>query len=70
LGRSSIQTIIPLSDGSGLRLTTAKWFTPKRRSVQGTGLTPDIMVAPAADARTSDPQLDTAIMSLKSLIAP
>ena len=69
LGRSSIQTIIPLSDGSGLRLTTAKWFTPKRRSVQGTGLTPDVVVDPAADARASDPQLATAIAYLKNLIA-
>src|SRR5262249_46698813 len=41
-GRASIQTVIPLSDGSGLRLTTAKWFTPKGRSmVRGEGLTPD-----------------------------
>jgi len=43
-GKGSVQTIIPLSDGSGLRLTTAKYFTPKGRSIQGKGITPDIIV--------------------------
>jgi carboxyl-terminal processing protease len=43
-GKGSVQTIIPLSDGSGLRLTTAKYFTPKGRSIHGTGITPDIVV--------------------------
>jgi carboxyl-terminal processing protease len=43
-GKGSVQTIIPLSDGSGLRLTTAKYFTPKGRSIHGKGLSPDITV--------------------------
>jgi carboxyl-terminal processing protease len=43
-GKGSVQTIIPLSDGSGLRLTTAKYFTPKGRSIHGKGVTPDIVV--------------------------
>ena len=43
-GKGSVQTIIPLSDGSGLRLTTAKYFTPKGRSIHGKGLNPDIVV--------------------------
>jgi carboxyl-terminal processing protease len=33
-----------LGDGSGLRLTTAKYYTPKGRSIQSTGITPDIVV--------------------------
>ena len=45
-GKGSVQTIIPLSDGSGLRLTTAKYFTPKGRSIHGKGITPDIIVEP------------------------
>src|SRR5437899_11400376 len=45
-GKGSVQTIIPLSDGSGLRLTTAKYFTPKGRSIHGKGITPDILVEP------------------------
>ena len=43
-GKGSVQTVIPLSDGSGLRLTTAKYFTPKGRSIHGVGITPDIVV--------------------------
>ena len=43
-GKGSVQTIIPLSDGAGLRLTTAKYFTPKGRSIQGKGITPDVVV--------------------------
>ena len=43
-GKGSVQTVIPLSDGSGLRLTTAKYFTPQGRSIHGTGITPDIVV--------------------------
>src|SRR5690349_17405310 len=43
-GKGSVQTIIPLSDGSGLRLTTAKYFTPKGRTIHGKGITPDIVV--------------------------
>jgi carboxyl-terminal processing protease len=43
-GKGSVQTVIPLSDGSGLRLTTAKYFTPRGRSIHGIGITPDIVV--------------------------
>ena len=45
-GKGSVQTILPLSDGSGLRLTTAQYYTPKGRSIQTTGITPDIVVKP------------------------
>jgi carboxyl-terminal processing protease len=60
-GKGSVQTIIPLSDGSGLRLTTAKYYTPKGRSIHGKGVTPDIIVeqpkppAPAAGAVEAPP---------------
>ena len=36
-GKGSVQTVVPLSDGSGLRLTTALYFTPKGRRIQGEG---------------------------------
>jgi carboxyl-terminal processing protease len=45
-GKGSVQTIIPLADGSGLRLTTAKYFTPKGRSIHGKGIAPDIVIDP------------------------
>jgi C-terminal processing protease CtpA/Prc len=41
-GKGSVQTIIPLSDNSALRLTTAQYFTPKDRKIHGVGITPDI----------------------------
>lgn len=41
-GKGSVQTILPLSDGSGLRLTTARYYTPKGRSIQSSGISPDI----------------------------
>ena len=41
-GKGSVQTILPLSDGSGLRLTTARYYTPSGRSIQLSGISPDI----------------------------
>jgi carboxyl-terminal processing protease len=43
-GKGSVQTLIPLSDGAGLRLTTAKYYTPSGVSIQNIGITPDIVV--------------------------
>ncbi|MDE2135170.1 MAG: S41 family peptidase [Alphaproteobacteria bacterium] len=46
-GKGSVQTIIPLGEGSGgaLRLTTARYYTPSGRSIQAEGIVPDIAVA-------------------------
>jgi carboxyl-terminal processing protease len=46
-GKGSVQTIYRLGDGSGIRVTTARYFTPKGRSIQATGIEPDITVANA-----------------------
>lgn len=43
-GKGSVQTVLPLSDKSGIRLTTARYYTPKGISIQSTGITPDIIV--------------------------
>ncbi|MBW1975841.1 MAG: S41 family peptidase [Deltaproteobacteria bacterium] len=43
-GKGSVQTIIPLHDGSAVRLTTALYFTPSGRSIQAKGIEPDIYV--------------------------
>jgi carboxyl-terminal processing protease len=43
-GKGSVQTILPLSDGSGLRLTTARYYTPSGKSIQLSGIDPDIEV--------------------------
>ncbi|NOQ96142.1 MAG: PDZ domain-containing protein [Desulfobacterales bacterium] len=44
-GKGSVQTLFPLSDGSGLRLTTALYYTPSGSSIQASGIEPDIRVA-------------------------
>jgi carboxyl-terminal processing protease len=46
-GKGSVQTILPLKNQGGLRLTTAEYFTPSGRSIQAKGITPDIEVKPA-----------------------
>jgi carboxyl-terminal processing protease len=43
-GKGSVQTILPLDDTSALRLTTARYYTPSGRSIQATGIVPDIIM--------------------------
>ncbi|SDP18388.1 S41 family peptidase [Desulforhopalus singaporensis] len=43
-GKGSVQTVIPLPDGAGLRMTTATYFTPDNRSIQARGIVPDVEV--------------------------
>ncbi len=43
-GKGSVQTILPMPGGSGLRLTTARYYTPDGRSIQATGIVPDVEV--------------------------
>ena len=43
-GKASVQTIIALEDGSALKLTTGRYYTPNGRSIQAEGITPDIVV--------------------------
>ena len=55
-GKGSVQTIIPLSDGSGLRLTTAKYYTPNNAEIHGEGITPDIVVELEPVTPSDDPE--------------
>ncbi len=43
-GKGSVQTVIPLDDGSALKLTTAKFYTPNGRSIQADGILPDVLI--------------------------
>ena len=52
-GKGSVQTIIPMDNGAGLRLTTARYYTPSGRSIQAKGITPDIVV-PSPTNQTVD----------------
>ena len=49
-GKGSVQTIFPLKDGSGLKLTTARYYTPSGRSLQAMGITPNIIVPYSLEA--------------------
>jgi carboxyl-terminal processing protease len=51
-GKGSVQTILPLDDSSALRLTTARYFTPKGRSIQAAGIVPDIIVESVSQAES------------------
>jgi carboxyl-terminal processing protease len=53
-GKGSVQTIIELEDGSGLKLTVARYYTPKNRSIQELGISPDVVVAEAAPAHPDE----------------
>jgi carboxyl-terminal processing protease len=46
-GKGSVQTIIDLPDGAGLRLTTLRYYTPSGRAIQEQGVTPDVLIAGA-----------------------
>lgn len=57
-GKGSVQTLIPLSQDTALRLTTARYFTPSGRSVQENGIEPDVQVPQLSDAtRAERPRL-------------
>jgi carboxyl-terminal processing protease len=53
-GKGSVQTLIPLSPETGLRLTTARYYTPAGRSVQEDGIAPDIQVPQLTDETRND----------------
>src|SRR5229473_2536250 len=52
-GKGSVQTIIPLAGHGAMRLTTARYYTPSGRSIQGKGIEPDILVEPAKIERVA-----------------
>jgi carboxyl-terminal processing protease len=70
-GKGSAQFWIPLSNDQGAaEITEAKWFTPKNRSIDGVGLTPDVVIEMTDADYTAkrDPQLDAAIKTLLDLL--
>ena len=60
-GKGSVQTVVPLSDGSAVRLTTSKYFTPEGRSIHGEGIMPDIVVGYKEPAKTESAEKDADI---------
>ncbi len=66
-GKGSVQLSHQLSDGSELRVTVARWFTPNDRAIHGVGLEPDVPVEITREDMTAgrDPQLDRAVELLR-----
>jgi carboxyl-terminal processing protease len=54
-GKGSVQTIIPMEDGSAIRLTTARYFTPNGRSIQAKGIEPDLLVSDGKESPEDHP---------------
>jgi carboxyl-terminal processing protease len=65
-GKGSVQSILPLSDGSALRLTTAKYYTPSHKVIHEVGITPDIVV-PLTEEQERDIQLKHTPGGIQSL---
>lgn len=64
-GKGSVQTILPMFENDAVKLTIAKYYIPSGRSIDGTGITPDIEINLDENA-TSDTQLDKALEILKA----
>lgn len=61
-GKGSVQTIIPLPDGAGLRMTTARYYTPDDRSIQALGITPDVEIPFIACLPPEDAELERSLL--------
>ncbi|HEY5974298.1 MAG TPA: S41 family peptidase [Geobacteraceae bacterium] len=70
-GKGSVQSVMSLKDGAGLKLTTARYYTPKGRSIQAKGITPDIIVSMMDPARKkAEPPPGGEIKETKELDLP
>ncbi|MDD6034838.1 MAG: S41 family peptidase [Lachnospiraceae bacterium] len=74
-GKGIVQSVIPLNDGSAVKLTVSTYYTPKGRNIHGLGITPDVEVEPDAELKQSaavsvekDNQLKAAVEEVKKLL--
>ena len=68
-GKGSVQELIRLKNGSGIKITVAKWLTPKGNLIEGVGIDPDIAIEFSEKdyEEGKDPQLEKAIEILKNI---
>ncbi len=57
-GKGSVQTILPLNNGTAIKLTTARYFTPSGRSIQAKGITPDLVIEEGTVSQNDEEKLD------------
>lgn len=69
-GKGSVQELVNFGDGSSLKVTVAKWLTPKGISISESGLEPDYKVTPTEDeiSKGKDPQLNKAVEVLEKIL--
>ena len=68
-GKGSVQTIMPISAGAAVRLTTARYYTPSGRAIQLTGIVPDIVADIDDSGRTREADLEHALAAEAELDA-
>ena len=66
-GKGIVQTILPLSDGSAVKLTVQDYYTPSGKNIHGKGITPDVE-AELEENATSDTQLEKAKETIMELM--
>lgn len=66
-GKGIVQSILPLTDGSALKLTVQKYYTPSGKNIHGTGITPDVKVEVDAESK-DDVQLSKALETIEGLM--
>ncbi|MDQ2871596.1 MAG: S41 family peptidase [Candidatus Eremiobacteraeota bacterium] len=67
-GKGVVQTLTPLPDGAGIKITTARYYTPKNRDINLKGIVPDVSVTENKDARLSDPAHDAQLQAALDLL--
>ncbi len=66
-GKGSVQTIFPLNNGAGLRVTTARYYTPNGTSIQARGITPDLVIPLETDDKDKNAVIDPSLLKEKDL---
>jgi carboxyl-terminal processing protease len=57
-GKGSVQTILPLNNGTAIKLTTARYYTPNGRSIQAKGITPDLVIEEGTVSKAGEENID------------
>jgi carboxyl-terminal processing protease len=67
-GKGSVQTVLPLDNGDSVKLTTARYYTPSGKSIQASGIVPDVVLKP--DAKDLDPDVPASVADYSEATLP